>query len=152
MPIDRVTVIDSPSLEGLAFDPSDLDRYALVLAPDYNGDGWIATVLANGAPVLALTFEDGDDPDLTLDRAHLLIPEGDRSGYAAQAAAGLLTRIGHVGEDFGALVAEVGWDAAWEQAAESDGIDKADLWVEDGHAWVAFLAEVQDYADSYAAS
>jgi len=129
-----------------AADPSDHDRYAVVLAPDYNGDGFVLTVLANGAAVLTLEWEEGVEDWTVGDRAHLLIPEEDK-GYTAQAAAGLLTRIGHVGEDFGSLVAEVGFYRAFDLAVEAT--DDPGLWVEDGHEWVAFLGDLQDYGVSY---
>lgn len=114
--------------------PSDLDRYAVLLSDDYNGDPLI-TVVANGYPVFTYAPADGE-----VGTWSILLGIDDTDGQA-QALAGLWERIGQAfaegpTDTFGSTVAEVGFQAAsdlWETAGLMD----------DGHA-ICFLTDDLD--------
>jgi hypothetical protein len=115
--------------EPLKIDPSDFDRYSIVIAGDFNGDP-VATVFANGYPVLVVAAEDTLDGESSVE-----VPSMGDSGAQAQAYAGLLERIGEADEEFGTIVAEKGLYKAQD---EGEGV------VGDGHEWCALIDEVRE--------
>lgn len=107
---------DLPDGYGTKDAPGELDRYAVVVVPDYNGDEVVITVIANGHPVMTVETEDG---------AWKLLRSMDDSDGLAQAAAGLMLRIGYSEDEaFPALVADLGWRRALLESSATHPVDQ----------------------------